>query len=211
MTCITAAILEKVDERLKKRLEETKALKDHLIAKAGKTSFLIATTESRMEFEGIKPIQMQFAERKDEEIILIIAEKGADYSLSAYRVFADPFNTPSLIEDNRIGDGFIVRAGQTTYDTPKDDFKLLSNIKKGERISAVYRRSGEPSAIMDARMMMARCGPYHPKTEEVLRPFDSKAKKAIKAYVVSFAVNGGKITVDNTFKPKTVKIPKEGI
>jgi fructose 1,6-bisphosphatase len=206
MTCITFALLEKVDERLGKRMEDSKVLQDHLIGRAG-ADFLLATTERRTAFDGVKTIQLDVHERQSEDLITLISESEVDFSAPAYRVYADPANTPSLVDDNRVGDGFIIKAGRP-YDSPEDNLRLLRALKGGARIESVYRRGGEPSAVIDSRILMARCGPYHPSVDEMLKPFQSKARKAVKLHVLPFNVKNGKITVDNTFKPTVLKFPQ---
>ncbi|MFH0862692.1 MAG: fructose 1,6-bisphosphatase [Candidatus Altiarchaeota archaeon] len=204
MTCLTLAILDKVDDMLRKRLDDAKNLKDHLIDKAG-ADYLLATTERRIEFEGVKPVQIDFQERQEEEFVALIAEKPVDFGISAYRIYADPFNTPSLVDDERIGDGFIVKAGRL-YDMPEDSLRLLRAIRKGAKTEAVFRRDGEESASMDDAAFLARCGPYHPTRQEILAPFQAKGGKTVKLHVLSIGVKNGKITIDNTFKPKTLKL-----
>jgi fructose 1,6-bisphosphatase len=205
MTCISLALLDKVDDGLKKRIEDSKVLQDHLIGKAG-ADFLLTTAEKKVAFEGVKPLQIELQERQSEDLIALIALSDVDYSAPVYRIYADPFNTTSLVDDNRVGDGFIIHAGHN-FDSPDDNLRLLRAMKSGTRIDSVYRRGGEPSAIMDGRILIARCGPYHPQVDEILKPFQSKVKKAIKVHVLPFNVSRGKITVDNTFKPSVVKIP----
>ena len=205
MTCITLALLGKVDDKLKKRLEDSKTLRDYFIGKA-KTNFLLATTETKVGFEGVQALQMEFDERQTEDLIALIAERDVDYSLPVFRIYADPFNTPSLAADNRVGDGFIIKADRP-YDSPEGNLKLLRAINSGSKVTATHRRSGEPTAIMNNRILLARCGPHHPKDEEILRPFTTTSRKFIKIHVLAFNVKNGKITVDNTYKPKTVKIP----
>lgn len=204
MTCVTLALLGTVDEKLKKRLQDTRALQDHYLGKAG-ADYLLATSERRLPFEGVTPLQMDAPERASEDYIALISQSPADFSLPAYRIYADPFNTPGLVDDNRIGDGFILRAAGV-YDSPEDNLRLLRALKAGAKISAAFRRGGEPSAAMDDRLLLARSGPYHPSEEDILRPFSAKAGKAVKLHVLSFNVKGGKITIDNTFRPKTAKL-----
>ncbi|MFH1055532.1 MAG: fructose 1,6-bisphosphatase [Candidatus Altiarchaeota archaeon] len=207
MTYITLALLGKVDENVRKRIAESTALKDYLIHK----NVLLATSENKVSFEGVTALQMELQERQTEDLIALIAEADVDYSLPAYRIYADPFNTTSLAEDNRVGDGFIIKAG-SAYDSPEDNLRLLRALKAGAKITSVHRRSGEISSTMDNRMLLSRCGPYHPLDEEILRPFQGKEKKTVKIQVLAFSVKNGRITVDNTYKPKNVKFhqPKPG-
>lgn len=205
MTCITLALLDKVDGGLKKRMEDSKVLQDHLIGKAG-ADFLLATTEKRIAFEGVKPIQIDVQERQPEDLIALISESDVDFSAPVFKIYADPFNTTSLVDDNLIGDGFIIKAG-LNFDSPEDNLRLLRAMKAGSRIDSVFRRGGEPSAVMDGRILIARCGHSHPSVGEILKPFQSKAKKAARLHVLPFNVRNGKITVDNTFKPNAVKFP----
>jgi hypothetical protein len=206
MTCVTLALLGGVDERLRNRLAESKVLRDHLIGKAG-ADFLLATTEVPAAFEGVAPLQLTFTERREESLVALISASGeADFSWAACRTYADPYNTPGLVDDARIGDGFIVRAGRN-FDIPEDGLRLLRALKAGGRIDAVFRRDGERSAAMDRRLLLARCGPGHPALEDILTPLKSKAAGARRIHVLPFSLKDGRITVDNTYKPKTVKLP----
>ena len=93
-----------------------------------------------------------------------------------------------------------------SYDIPEDSFKLLRAIRKGSKTESIFRRGGEESASMNDRLFLARCGPYHPGREEILAPFQAKATKAVRLHVLSVGVKNGRITVDNTSKPKTVRL-----
>ena len=207
MTCISLVLLDGggADRGLERRLEASRLLKDHLIGRAG-ASFLLTTSDGKLRFEGASPLQLNISERDSEDLIALIAEKDVDFSPQAYRIYCDPFNTPSLVEDNLVADGFILKA-DTNYDSPEDNLRLLRALKKGAAIEAAYRRGGEPSAAFSRRILLARCGPYHPKTDEVLRPFQqAKGRGGVKLHVLAFSVKNARITVDNTFKPKTARL-----
>ena len=205
MVCVTIALLDKVDDRLRRRLEDAKELRDHLIGAAG-GHFLLASSDKRVPFEGVVPLQMELQERSSEGLIALIAEKEVDFGCYAFHVYADPFNTPGLVDDPRNGDGFIIRADEGTFYSPEDNLRLLRAMKGGSRIHAVYRRGGEKSAVIGSRLLLARSGPYHPEAKDILRPFNSKGKRGVMVHVLPFWLKGGKITVDNTFRPKTVRL-----
>ena len=205
MTCITLAQLGKVDDRLRKRLEDSKALKDHIILGE---KYLLATSDNKVHFEGVDTLELNVQERQHEELIALTAEADVDYSMTAFRIYADPFNTPSLVDDSTIADGFIFKTNRP-YDSPEENLKLLRALKSGEKITAVHRRSGELSAVMNKRIMLMRSGQYHPSARELLALFQSKARKATKLQVLAFNIKDGKITIDNTYKPKAVKLPAE--
>lgn len=207
MTSIALAVLPEVDEQLEKRLKGSRALLDHLVGKAG-SHFLLATTRLRASYDGIKPLQLTMEERVSEDLVALISEHEVDYSLAAYRIYADPFNTESLVSDSKVSDGFIIEADRM-YDIPEECYRLLAAIRAGARVKGVFRRGGEASAAMDDRIFLARCGPYHPRTQEVLSAFDGKGRGAKKLHTLAFNVRAGSITVDNTFKPKTVKLAKK--
>jgi len=206
MTSVSLAILGKVDDSLRRRLEDSRALKDYLIGGAG-CNFLLATSDKPAVYEGVNPVRLDIHERgEQEELLAFIANEDVDYSGHAYRVYADPFNTPGLVSDARIGDGFIIRAGRP-YDSPEDTFRLLRALKAGARVDVVYRRDGEAAAAMDGRVFIARCGPYHPGREDILRPLKAKAEGSTRIQILSFSVKDGRLTVDNTHKPKTGRLP----
>ncbi|MBD3388197.1 MAG: fructose 1,6-bisphosphatase [Candidatus Altiarchaeales archaeon] len=204
MTCVSFALLDKADDGMERRIGENKLLQDHLIGREG-SDFLLATSEETVMFEGVKTLQMRLDERKSEDLTIIVSEGDVDYSMHSYHAYADPFNTPGLVEDHRIGDGFIFKADRT-YDSPEDNLRLLRAIKSGEKVRGVYRKDGIVSALMDSRTFMARTGPFHPTVEDLLKPFKARGKGGVKAHLIAFNVKKGKITVDNTFKPKTVKV-----
>ncbi len=204
MTCVTLALLDKVDDRLRKRMDDSTVLQDYLIDKAG-VDFLLATTEREQTFEGVEPVQLCFQERDEEGLLALIADKPVDYSLPAYRIYADPFNTPGLVDDQQIADGFTLKAGRA-YHMPEDSLMLLRALKDDAKVTSAYRRGGFPSAVLSDRILLARHGPYHPRIEDILRPFPTRMKGGVKIHTLPFTVKNGKITVDNTFKPKTVKL-----
>lgn len=205
MTSVSLAVLGKVDDGLRRRLEDSGVLRDHLVGKAG-CNFLLATSDKPIVYEGVTPVRLDIRERAVEELIAFIAEEDVDYSGHAYRVYADPYNTRGLVGDERIGDGFIIRAGRP-YDSPEDNLRLLRAMKAGAKVDAVYRRDGEAAASMGGRVFIARWGPYHPGLEDFLRPLKAKAADAVKVHVLSFSVKDCKLTVDNTLKPKTGRLP----
>ncbi len=206
MTSVSLAVLGKVDDGLRRRLEGSGVLRDHLVGRAG-CNFLLATSDKPIVYEGVNPVRLDIHERAGgEELLAFIAEEDVDYSWHAYRVYADPCNTPGLVGDERIGDGFIIRAGRP-YDSPEDNLRLLRALKAGARVDAVYRRDGESAASMGGRVFIARWGPYHPGLEDFLRPLKAKAADAVKVHVLPFSVKDGKLTVDNTHKPKTGRLP----
>jgi hypothetical protein len=201
MIYVTLAAIDDVDDNTRGRLETETAFTDTLIDKA-QTGFLLATSPEKISLEGVEYSQIKLIERDNEQILGVISPHEFNLSLQVFRAYADPFTSPSTVQDEKISDGFIISAGKT-YDCPCDSLRLLKAIRDGVRIQAVYRKAGEESLNMSSRTMLSRTGPYHLPADELIGAF--RDSKPPRAGLISFTVKDGKLTVDNTFKPKTIK------
>ncbi len=204
MVCVSFAVLPKADKGLGGKLKDEPAILDHYVGAAGKTHYLLATTEDEAAFTGLSPLQMCFEERGKEDLIALISQANVNYSMPLFRLYADPLSNKSLVADDRLSSGFTFRA-QGIFHTPEDSIRLLRALDSGSKITGVYRREGVSSAVADSRIIVMRAGDYHPPVAEALKAFkggsDGGAKKL---HVVAVTVKSGKISVDNTFKPKAI-------
>lgn len=95
--------------------------------------------------------EMEFIERTSEPVVILMANKavGGMWNIPVYRIFSDPFNTPGLIQDPAMLEGFSFRVLDTAEDreiilsTPKETYYLLALIGSTDRyvLTAVYRNS----------------------------------------------------------------------
>ncbi|BAS28358.1 fructose-1,6-bisphosphate aldolase/phosphatase [Limnochorda pilosa] len=85
--------------------------------------------------KGLGPgiAEMEIDERPSEPVLVFLADKtepGA-WNLPLYRIFADPFNTPGLVIDPKMHDGFVfeildLKADQAArFKTPEESYDLL--------------------------------------------------------------------------------------
>jgi|GEM_PF-5255154 len=205
MTRIWAALLPIIDDDVRARLKDAKALKDHLIIE-GSPNLLIAITEKEADFTGIEPVSMKVTERSHEELVAVFSGPDADFSHAAIRAYADPFFNEDLVLDRLIGDGFIMDTGEV-FDSPADNLRILRALDSGESLKSVSRMGGEPSAMLADGLLVARVGEKHVDIDRIIGSLGleppawagGQGKKA-KARIVPFTVNGGKLSYDNTFE-----------
>ncbi|HHW15529.1 MAG TPA: fructose 1,6-bisphosphatase, partial [Firmicutes bacterium] len=141
--------------------------------------------------------EMSFEERGSEPVIVFLADKtepGA-WNWPLYKMFADPFNTPGLVIDPKMHDGFtfevldLVEHKTARFNTPEELYDLLLFIGAPGRyaIRYVYRKGeSEPVAATstqrlnlmagryvgkDDPVMIVRCQSGLPAVGEVLEPF----------------------------------------
>lgn len=141
--------------------------------------------------------EMTFEERPSEPFVVFLADKTspAAWNLPAYRIFADPFNTPGLVIDPSMAGGFefdvldVKKNKILTLQTPEETYTLLAFIGAVETymVKRIRRRSdGAPAAAMstdklsllagkyigkDDPAMIVRCQSGLPAVGEVTNPF----------------------------------------
>ncbi|MBI5493019.1 MAG: fructose 1,6-bisphosphatase [Deltaproteobacteria bacterium] len=121
--------------------------------------------------------EIEFIERKSEPVLVLMANKTSVgvWNLPLYRIFADPFNTPGLILDPAMLDGFSFRildlkeGKEITLRSPEEMHYLLALAGSVSRyvISSVHRNSDrEPVAVISSQKcnivggkITARCEP----------------------------------------------------
>ncbi len=123
--------------------------------------------------------EMEFEERKSEPVIVFMADKtepGA-WNLPLYKMFADPFNTPGLVIDPNMHDGFrfevhdLIANRKVEFSCPEEVYDMLVFIGAPSHycIKAVYHKTtGEIAASSSTQRMNLMAGRYVGKDDPVL-------------------------------------------
>ncbi|MBO8142885.1 MAG: fructose 1,6-bisphosphatase [Firmicutes bacterium] len=123
--------------------------------------------------------EMQFEERPSEPVIIFLGDKTSPgaWNLPVFRMFADPFNTPGLVIDPKMHDGFDfeimdLRENKIArFRTPQESYDLLMFIGSPNRfvIRNVYLPGGtEPVASTSTQRLSLIAGKYVGKDDPVL-------------------------------------------
>ncbi len=108
---------------------------------------------------GFGLAEMEFDERESEPVLVFMADKALSglWNLPLYKIFADPFNTPGLVMEDIMMDGFSFsvfdrKTSQTeVFKAPEQLYKLLALIGDSSRyqVCEVRRsRDGELAAVV---------------------------------------------------------------
>ena len=123
--------------------------------------------------------ELEFTERPSEPVICFLADKtepGA-WNLPLYKMFADPFNTPGLVIDSKMHDGFrfevydLHEHKHIWFDCPTDLYELLMYIGAPARyvIHQVESRSlAEVAAATSTQRLSLIAGKYVGKDDPVM-------------------------------------------
>jgi len=122
--------------------------------------------------------EMEFEERASEPVIIFLGDKTSPgaWNLPLFRIFADPFNTPGLVIDPTMHDGFDfeildLRENKVArFHTPAEMYDLLAFIGSASRyvIRNVYRPGGdEPVAATSTQRLSLIAGKYVGKDDPV--------------------------------------------
>lgn len=122
--------------------------------------------------KGLGPgvAEMQFIERTSEPVVIMMINKATSgpFNLPLYKIFADPFNTPGLILDAAMLEGFsfkvtdLATASEILLSTPLETYHLLALIGSTRRyiVSEVIRNSdSEVCASVSASAQRLDTGP----------------------------------------------------
>jgi fructose 1,6-bisphosphate aldolase/phosphatase len=122
--------------------------------------------------------EMEFEERPSEPVVIFMADKtepGA-FNLPLYRIFADPFNTPGLVIDPRLHNGFkftvydAFEGREITLNAPEEVYDLLALIGTPGRfiIRRIYRKSdNEIAGVVSVERLSLIAGRYVGKDDPV--------------------------------------------
>ena len=133
--------------------------------------------------------ELSFLARPSEPVLCLFTNKApaGAWNLLAYRMFADPFVTPSLVSDPAVreGFGFVVEdpSGNVVsrFDVPVDLYRLLGALRSGFVTQVFSRATGELAAVVSRGadpMMAIRCERPFPTVEDALEGFVAQAATA---------------------------------
>jgi fructose 1,6-bisphosphate aldolase/phosphatase len=123
--------------------------------------------------------EMEFEERKSEPVIIFLADKtepGA-WNLPLYKMFADPFNTPGLVIDPEMHEGFkflvldVIEHKEYTFSAPEEIYDLLILIGNPGRyvIKNIFKKTdGDVAASTSTQRLSLMAGKYVGKDDPVL-------------------------------------------
>lgn len=123
--------------------------------------------------------EMQFEERPSEPVIVFMADKtsAGAWNLPLFQMFANPFNSPGLVIDTTMHDGFSfevldVRENRSIrLNCPEETYDLLAFIGAPGRfiVKRVFRRSDdEIAAVASTEKLSLIAGKYVGKDDPVL-------------------------------------------
>jgi fructose 1,6-bisphosphate aldolase/phosphatase len=122
--------------------------------------------------------EMEFAERDSDPVLIFMADKtgpGA-WNFYLYKIFADPFNTPGLVIDPSLHDGFVfevhdlVGKRKILFTCPEETYSLLAYIGAPSRyvIKNVFKRDGTIAASTSTQRLNMIAGRYVGKDDPVM-------------------------------------------
>ncbi len=122
--------------------------------------------------------EMVFEERASDPVLVFMADKtepGA-WNYYLYKMFADPFNTPGLVIDPAMHEGFVfevhdvIDKRKVHFSTPEESHKLLAYIGAPSRylIKYVYRKDGLIAASTSTQRLNLIAGRYVGKDDPVM-------------------------------------------
>lgn len=188
----------KVGDDLQLIMSHTKGVENGEIHKLAWDTFVEATEEAKRlklygagqdllsdafsgNIKGLGPgtAEMEFEERPSEPVIIFMADKTSPgaWNLPLYKIFADPFNTPGLVIDPKMHDGFIFEVldvyehKRIKFSIPEELYDMLILIGASEHyiIKAVYRKiDQEIAAVSSTQRLSMMAGRYVGKDDPVL-------------------------------------------
>lgn len=132
---------------------------------------------------AVDAVEIAVGDRCDEPVVCLLADKAGPgaFDVHLYRAFADPFNTPGLLDDPAMAEGFEFvcvdpSGGQRTFSLPDELHGFLASVSREEhvvrevrtrstgRVAAVVSTGGDP-------VLSVRCHDGFPTVGEVLEAF----------------------------------------
>jgi hypothetical protein len=215
---VTLSLVEDADSsEVKAKLDSGTNLLDQYSIQHGKHLIFLLThklgSPNPVDDTGVQDssVSLNVFERPAEDLIALYNHSVSDYSILLARIFADPYNTPTLVTNPKIFHGFKFEEAKTRrlYNTPEDLHQLLAAFKQDLKVSRVYKKTGEHAAAADDHLLLTRVNEYYPTMGETLRPFKPSRSRTNVFHTLPVTLRGGRIMVDNTFKPKTITVRRE--
>ncbi|MFA5415426.1 MAG: fructose-1,6-bisphosphate aldolase/phosphatase [Methanoregula sp.] len=122
--------------------------------------------------------EMEFFERGSDPVMIFMADKtgpGA-WNFYLYKIFADPFNTPGLVIDPSMHEGFVfevhdlIDKRKIQFRCPEECYSLLAYIGAPSRyvIKHVWKRDGTIAASTSTQRINLMAGRYVGKDDPVM-------------------------------------------
>jgi len=140
----------------------------------------ILSTAFSGNVKGMGPgvAELVFEERGSDSVLVFMADKtepGA-WNYFLYKIFADPFNTPGLVIDPGMHDGFIfevhdvIEKRRILFKTPEETYDLLAYIGAPSRyvIKGITKKDGTPAASTSTQRLNLMAGRYVGKDDPVM-------------------------------------------
>ncbi len=130
--------------------------------------------------KGLGPgvAEIEFEERGSDPVLIFMADKAelGAWNFFLYKIFADPFNTPGLVIDPTMHQGFIFEVHdlcdkrRIMFTSPEEVYDLLAYIGAPSRyvIKHVFRRDGEIAASTSTQRLNLMAGRYVGKDDPVM-------------------------------------------
>jgi len=158
-------------------LECTKIAKELKLYGAGQ-DMLADAFSGNVRGMGPGVAEMEFEERGSDPVMVFMADKtepGA-WNFYLYKIFADPFNTPGLVIDPSLHDGFVfevhdlVEKRKVRFSCPKESYSMLAYIGAPSRyvIKHVYKKDGTIAAATSTQRLNMLAGRYVGKDDPVM-------------------------------------------
>jgi fructose 1,6-bisphosphate aldolase/phosphatase len=158
-------------------MEGTKMAREMKLYGAGQ-DLLSEAFSGNVKGMGPGVAEMEFEERGSDPVLVFMADKtepGA-WNFFLYKMFADPFNTPGLVIDPNMHEGFIfevhdvMQKRRITFRTPEESYNLLAYIGAPSRyvIKCVHRKDGLYAASTSTQRLNLMAGRYVGKDDPVM-------------------------------------------
>ena len=158
-------------------LECTKVAKSLKLYGAGQ-DMLADAFSGNVRGMGPGVAEMEFEERASDPVLIFMTDKtgpGA-WNFYLYKIFADPFNTPGLVIDPMLHEGFVfevhdlVGKRKISFSCPEESYSLLAYIGAPSRyvIKHVFKRDGTIAASTSTLRLNMMAGRYVGKDDPVM-------------------------------------------
>jgi fructose 1,6-bisphosphate aldolase/phosphatase len=142
--------------------------------------------------------EMEFEERGSDPVLIFMADKTqpGSWNFFLYKIFADPFNTPGLVIDPNMHDGFIfevhdvIEKRKIRFRTPEESYSLLAYIGAPSRyvIKGVWRKDNIIAASTSTQRLNLIAGKYVGKDDPVMIVRSQSGLPAVGEVIEPFSI-----------------------